>query len=1105
VRINVGGPSYTTSLGRVFSADTSFTGGTQYVVTNSISGTTDPSLYQNERWGQFSYSIPVANGTYDVRLHFAELYYGNAAPGPCVGKRIFGMDVLDTAGTDIPPTMDICAEVGPLTALVKIIRGVQITDGAVDVRSVYGSIDDPELTALEVVPATTGPPTVSSTSPTAGATGVGTGSPVTATFSRAMDGTTITGSTFTLTGPGGAVPATVTYNSSTNTATLTPTANLATSTSYTATVTTGAKATDGQALAAPFSWSFTTAAAPTVTANTPANGATGVATTTTATATFSRAMDATTITNSTFTLTPSGGPAVAATVSYNATTRVATLTPTAALAGNTTYTARLANTIKAADTTPLAAAVTWSFTTAAPTPPTVTANTPANGATGVATSVAPTATFSRAMDATTITNTSFTLTPSGGSAVAATVAYNSGTLTATLTPSAALASSTTYTARLETTIKAADGVALASAVTWSFTTAAPAPPTVTANTPANGATGVATTVAPTATFSRAMDATTITNTSFTLTPSGGSAVGASVAYNATTRVATLTPSAALANSTTYTARLETTIKAADGVALASAFTWSFTTAAAPDTTPPTVSITAPTGGVVSANVDVTANATDDRGVVGVQFKLDGANLGAEDTTAPYSFTWDTRTVANGNHTLTAVARDTVNSTTSAGVVVDVENTGPPPGTTTTRINAGGAAFTTGGGLAFQADALFTGGKTFASSDAIAGTTDDALYQNERWGQFSYAIPVTNGAYDVRLHFVELFYNPNNCVGKRVFGMDIVDTAGQDLSNIDICAQVGADTALVTTISGVNVTDGTLNIQSVYGAADDPEIAAIEVVPAAGGGGPPPPPTPPTVTSMSPPNGSTGVATGAAVSAVFSRAMDPATITTTSFTLAPTAGPAVAATVAYNNATLTATLTPSAALTAGATYTARLDTTVKASDGTALASPVTWSFTTSTGGTPGTTISRINSGGGAFTAGSGVIFQPDTQFTGGTPWTSTAAIANTTDDGLYQNERWGQFSYAIPVTNGTYDVTFHFVELFYAAPCSGARIFGMDILDTPGIDVPNTLDICAQVGPNAALARTVRGVSVTDGTLNVQSVYGSIDDPELAGIEVVPAS
>src|SRR5207253_2976451 len=121
--------------------------------------------------------------------------------------------------------------------------------------------------------------------------------------------------------------------------------------------------------------------------------------------------------------------------------------------------------------------------------------------------------------ASTITSFSFTLTPTGGSAIAASVSYVGGV--ATLTPTVALANNTTYTAKLDTTVKASDGVALASVFSWSFTTVNSAP-TVTANTPANNASGVATSVAPTATFSRAMDASTITSSSFTLTPAGGS-------------------------------------------------------------------------------------------------------------------------------------------------------------------------------------------------------------------------------------------------------------------------------------------------------------------------------------------------------------------------------------------------------------------------------------------------------------------------------------------------------------------------------------------------------------------------------------------------------
>lgn len=105
-------------------------------------------------------------------------------------------------------------------------------------------------------------------------------------------------------------------------------------------------------------------------------------------------------------------------------------------------------------------------------------------------------------------------------------------------------------------------------------------------------------------------------------------------------------------------------------------TVSFSTIA-PDITPPTVAITAPADSATVQNtVSVTANATDETAVVGVQFLLDGANLGSEDTTAPYSTSWNTTTATNGSHTLTARARDSLNQTTSTAVTVNVQNTDP---------------------------------------------------------------------------------------------------------------------------------------------------------------------------------------------------------------------------------------------------------------------------------------------------------------------------------------------------------------------------------------------------------------------------------------------
>ncbi|MBI1942036.1 MAG: hypothetical protein HYS35_00095 [Betaproteobacteria bacterium] len=96
---------------------------------------------------------------------------------------------------------------------------------------------------------------------------------------------------------------------------------------------------------------------------------------------------------------------------------------------------------------------------------------------------------------------------------------------------------------------------------------------------------------------------------------------------------------------------------------------------APDTTPPSVSISSPSSGsTVSGTISVTASAADNVGVAGVQFKVDGVNHGAEDTTPGYSVSVNTTTLANGSHTLSAVARDAAgNVRASAPVTVTVWN------------------------------------------------------------------------------------------------------------------------------------------------------------------------------------------------------------------------------------------------------------------------------------------------------------------------------------------------------------------------------------------------------------------------------------------------
>jgi len=100
-----------------------------------------------------------------------------------------------------------------------------------------------------------------------------------------------------------------------------------------------------------------------------------------------------------------------------------------------------------------------------------------------------------------------------------------------------------------------------------------------------------------------------------------------------------------------------------------------------DATPPTVSITSPlSGATVSGTITVSANASDNIGVAGVQFKLDGTNLGSEDTASPYSVSWNTTLSSNASHALTATARDQAgNQGTSPSITVTVNNGAPSPG------------------------------------------------------------------------------------------------------------------------------------------------------------------------------------------------------------------------------------------------------------------------------------------------------------------------------------------------------------------------------------------------------------------------------------------
>ncbi len=296
---------------------------------------------------------------------------------------------------------------------------------------------------------------------------------VTAAFTKAMDASTLTSSSFTLACPATApiTGTTVSYLAAGQVATLALPAgtNLPIKTVCTATVTTGAKDMTGIALGNNFVWTFTTgeiadttapkviatAAYPTGSAT---SGATGLLINRNSTATFSKAMDPTTICGAsaltpacpvaTYTLvnTANGLP-VTGVVTYLGTT--ATFNPGTDLESNTTYRSTITNGARDLAGNALASNFVWTWTTGGAldnTPPTVTLTYPVDRATDVAIDKLVTASFSEEMKQATITTANFSVSETvSKNSVPGTVAYDVLQNMATFSPLSTLKTGTDYT------------------------------------------------------------------------------------------------------------------------------------------------------------------------------------------------------------------------------------------------------------------------------------------------------------------------------------------------------------------------------------------------------------------------------------------------------------------------------------------------------------------------------------------------------------------------------------------------------------------------------------------------------------------------------------
>jgi hypothetical protein len=743
-------------------------------------------------------------------------------------------------------------------------------------------------------------PGVVSVTPTQGATGVVINTTVTATFSMAMNPTSVTTSTFTVTGPGGtAVAGAVTYSGTT--ATFTPSADLAYGTTYTATLTTGISSPGGAELIGPYVWSFTTITPPpTVLSTIPANGAVSVPIGQVLSATFSEPMASGTLSATTFTLSVTGGAAVNGTVTYA--NGVATFTPMAALAYSTSYTATLTTGVTSLGGTPLAANYVWTFTTITP-PPTVTAVSPVNGATNVPVGQALSATFSEPMLSGSISATTFTLTVTGGAAVVGSVTYI-GT-DATFTPAVNLAYSTSYTATITTGAEDLAGQPLASNYVWTFTTITPAP-TVTAVVPMNGATGVPIAQALSATFSEAMNAGTIDAATFTVTGPGGVTVPGGVTYAA--EVATFTPTSNLDYSTSYVATITTGAEDLAGTGLATNYVWTFTTVSPTLAVVSTVPVNTATGVPVTQVLSATFNEPMNCPAFPANaFTVTGpgttpvpGTIGCSGSVATFTPAADLATNTVFTATIATTAQDLAGKSLASNYVWSFRTVpAPTPPTVIATVPVNGAT-------------------AVPINQALTATFSEAM-NPATINSVTFTLTATGGASVTGV----VTYVPAGSVATFTPSADLAPTTEY--------------TATITT--GAEDLAGTALAQNYVWTFT---TAALPIA------------VPPTVTSTIPLNLATGVPLNQIVSATFSKAMNPATINSTTFTLVAPGDVLVPGLVAYAAVGNTLTFTPTSNLAPSTTFVATITTGAQDLAGTALNGGIAcssnsgncvWTFTT----------------------------------------------------------------------------------------------------------------------------------------------------------------
>ncbi|MEQ8767380.1 MAG: malectin domain-containing carbohydrate-binding protein [Planctomycetota bacterium] len=393
-----------------------------------------------------------------------------------------------------------------------------------------------------------------------------------------------------------------------------------------------------------------------------------------------------------------------------------------------------------------------------------------------------------------------------------------------------------------------------------------------------------------------------------------------------------------------------------------------------------------------------------------------------------------------------------------------------------RINAGGGEYRGKKGYLWAADKGFLGGEVYSAPDAIADTGDDVLYRSERFGNFTYGIEVENGTYEVRLHFAEIFFGvPSGAPGgegSRVF--DVILEGKTVFDDLDLIATAGPATALAQSFE-VDVDDGQLDLE-LLSVVNSAKLSALEILPIDSKH------LRRELTVLRPleafPPTEVGTVSGAMDFEVRNTGLTPIKLQlglvgphTGDFELDPEI--AVRWLVPGESLEQSVRFAPS---TEGRRFAKLLlngvSTVVLALEGEGRGSfdrPL-----------------RINVGGGSFIDDQGQTWVEDAGFLGGETNSYPGAIAETENDALYQDERFGDFLYHFDAPNGRYRVRLHFAEIYWGVPGGGPGGAGQRLFNVwaeEELEI-SSLDLWATYGPATAGIQEFE-VVVSDGGIDLR--------------------